>query len=174
MNTTPMIQENQRQKLIQYLSEARSKYMYLLYIAAGGSILFLLPALQSISVMQVTRDLLPEGYASRGSTYLYIWILFVIIFAALFLMGFQRKFGKNAPINCIRRNDFTCEYVTVSQLSDIQGRPPYLMTDTLGTQFVVPVFLECKQMRIGMQVIGIYAADGSRFAMLDPANMPEI
>lgn len=171
MYERPEITENQKQKLIEYLDEARSKHMHLMYIAIAGSVLLFIPGMGMLAA--VVSPNAAGFYAYRGTAVFAVWLICVIGLVVLFLTGYQKKFGSRAPISCIKRGEFTCEYAEIAQLSDIQGRPPYLMTDILGTQYVVPNYLECKQMRIGMRVIGIYAGE-YRFAMMDPVLMQEI
>lgn len=171
MYERPEITETQKQKLIEYLDEARSKHMHMMYIAIAGTVLFFIPGIGVLGELLSPNDTL--FVMPRSSIYFAVWIICVIMLAVLFLTGYQKKFGSHAPISCIKRGEYTCEYAEIAQLSDIQGRPPYLMTDMLGNQYVVPVYLECKQMRIGMRVIGVYAGN-ERFAMMDAEQMQEV
>lgn len=161
MNNQANITEQQLQKIIEYLDEARSKHMHLLYVCIAGAVLFLLPGLMLLG-----------GYGGNRYSYLagIAWVLCVVGGIVLFLTGNQKKFGKGAPIERMKQRNFSCEYITVSQLSDSMGKPPYLVSDSLGKQYICPIYLEFKQLRRGGNAIGIYLTDGTCFAVHDTAE----
>lgn len=161
MNNQANITEQQCQKVIEYLDEARSKHMHLLYVCVAGSILLLIPGLMVLGGYGGSRESVLAGYA---------WFLCVGGAIVLFLTGYQKKFGSRAPIAQMKQRNFSCERIQIAQLSGSEGRPPYLATDSLGKQYVCPIYLEFKQLRQGGDAIGIYLMDGTCFVVHDTAN----
>ena len=164
--------ETQFQHIIEYLEEERSKHMQKLYVSVGGSILLAIPGFVTLSSLQYAKKVGMTGHAgNRFSDAAFLaWLVCVGATIVLFLTGYQKKFGKMALINRFKREEFTCEYITVGGISGSEGRPPYLMRDTNGVDYYVPVYLEFKQMKPGASAIGIYMATGSeRFAVHDTA-----
>lgn len=165
------ITEDQYNKLIAYLEDARGRHMNMLYASIAGSVILTVPGLIVLGSIQYNRNLGMTGYAGNRSTD-FVFILWLFCLAAtvvLFLTGFQRKFGSQCPLSRVKRREFTCENITVGQLSTSEGKPPYLMMDSLGTSYVCPIFLEYKQLKTGMPAIGIFLADGTRFAVHNAA-----
>ncbi|MBR4201173.1 MAG: hypothetical protein IKQ91_07860 [Oscillospiraceae bacterium] len=152
------ITPQQHQKIIEYLDEARSKHMHLLYICIAGSVLLALPGLMLLGGYGGNRYSLLAGIG---------WFVSIVGTVILLLTGYQRVFGSNAPINQFKQHNYSCERITVSQLSGSEGRPPYLVTDSLGKQYVCPVYLEMKAMRQGGTAIGIYLSGSTNFVVHD-------
>lgn len=161
MNNQANITEQQREKIVEYLDEARSKHMHLLYVCVAGSVLFLLPGLMLLGGYGGNRYSVAAGAA---------WFLCIIGTVVLFLTGYQKKFGKAAPIEQMKQHNFSCERITIAQLSDSMGKPPYLISDSLGKQYVCPIYLEFKQLQRGGNAIGIYLPDGTCFAVHDTSE----
>lgn len=155
------ITEQQYQKVLQYLDEARSKHMHLMYLSVGGSVLLALPGLMLL------RGIPGSMYETLAGM---LWFVCLIGTVILVLTGYQKKFGSNAPISMFKQRNFSCESITVSQLSGSEGRPPYLVHDSLGKQYICPVYLEFKQLRQGGKAIGIYLPDGTCLAVHDTAE----
>ncbi|MBP0967372.1 MAG: hypothetical protein J5722_07045 [Oscillospiraceae bacterium] len=167
------LREDQYQRIIEFLDEQRSKFMHKLYISIGGSVLLAVPGMVTLSNIQYSKAVGMDGHAGNRSSdaAFYLWVICVIVTIVLLLTGFQNKFGARALINRFKRREFTCEFVTVGQLSGGEGRPPYLMKDSLGTDYYVPVFLDYKQLKPGGPAIGIYmTSGGERFAVHDPSQ----
>lgn len=162
--------ETQFQRIIDFLDEERSKYLHKMYISIGGTILLAIPGLVTLSNMQYSKAVGMDGHAgNRFSDAAFIlWVLCAVTSVVLFFSGYQSKFGPRALINRFKRQEFTCDYVTVAMLSGGEGRPPYLMKDMLGTDYYVPVFLDYKQMKPGSTAIAVYmTSGGERFAVHD-------
>ena len=173
MYERPEITVSQKAKLAAYLDEVCSSHMHKMYVAIAGTILFLIPGIIVLAEFIIGADKGFDASYFRENGYFLAWIVSVGALVYLFLTGYQRKFGKNSLVNRVRRGEYTCEYIIIAQISDIQGKPPYLLLDTLGNQYVVPNYLECKQMRIGMRAVGLYV-DDICLAMLDPALIPQM
>lgn len=158
MNERITITEEQYRKLLEYLDEVRSKHMNKLYLCIAGSVLLAVPGL-----------MLLFGYG--GGRYVALaglgWIGSLAGTVILLVTGYQKVFGSNAPITHFKQRNYSCGKITISQLSDSAGRPPYLVSDTLGKQYVCPVFLEFKAMRRGGTATSVILPDGTAFAVHD-------
>ena len=165
--------EVQFQRIVDFLEEERSKHMHKMYVSVGGSILLAIPGLVTLSSIQYSQKVGMTGHAGNRFSDLafFLWLVCVGATVVLFLTGFQKKFGNMALINRFKREEFTCERITVSGISGGEGRPPYLMRDTNGTDYYVPVYLEYKEMKPGAPAIGIYmTSGGERFAVHDAST----
>lgn len=161
MEQKATITEQQRQKIIEYLDEARSKHMHLLYICIAGSVLLALPGLMLLGGYGGNRYSMAAGL---------LWYVCLAGLVVLFLTGWKKKFGPQASISQLKQNNYSCQLIAVSQLSGSEGRPPYLVTDSLGKQYVCPVYLEFKQLRQGGTAVGIYLPDGTCLAVHNTAD----
>lgn len=154
------ITEQQYQKLLQYLDESRSKHMTLMYICIGGTVLDFLPGITMFS-----------GF---GNVYVtlagFLWICCVIGLIVLFLTGYQKHFGGNSSYSCVKRRAYSCAPITISTVSGSEGRPPYLLNDSLGLQYVSPVYMEFRKFRAGSNAIGLTLINGKRFAFAEPGE----
>ncbi|MBR3045909.1 MAG: hypothetical protein IKI45_15680 [Oscillospiraceae bacterium] len=158
--THAAITENQKRKILEYLDDARSKHLHMLYLCIAGDVLLFLPGIAIFS-----------GFANRYVTLAgALWFICLIGTAILLLTGWNRVFGSNSAYARMQRNEYSCEYITVSTTSDSAGRPPYLLNDSLGQQYVCPIFVEFKLLHAGSRAIGIYLNDGTRFAVHDTAG----
>ena len=166
------LREDQYQRIIEFLDEQRSKFMHKLYISIGGPVLLAVPGIITLSNMAYSKRVGMSGHVGNRTSdaAFYVWVICVVATVILFITGYQSKFGPRALINRFKRREFSCEFVTVGQLSGGEGRPPYLMKDSLGTDYYVPVFLDYKQLKIGGPAIAVYmTSGGERFAVHDPA-----
>lgn len=161
MNNRVTITELQYQKALQYLDDARSKHLHLMYISVGGSVLLASPGLMLLGGIPGDRYMTLAGM---------MWFACLIGTVILFLTGYQRKFGRNSTYAQFKERHYSCEMITIDQLSGSEGRPPYLVTDQLGKQYICPVYLEFKQLRQGGNAIGIYLMDGTCLVMHDTAE----
>ena len=148
------ITAHQQQKLVEYLDEARSKHMHMLYICVAGSVLLLLPGLSLFT-----------GFGNMYSNLAgVLWILSVIGLVILLVTGYQKYFGGNCAYSCAKRGAYSCGEITVSTVSGSEGRPPYLLNDAAGNQYICPVYMEFKTMHAGCTAIGVTLINGMRFA----------
>lgn len=167
------LREDQYQRIIEFLDEQRSKFMHRLYVSIGGTVLLAIPGLVTLSNMAYSKNVGMSAHAGNrySDAAFYLWVICAVATVILLITGYQSKFGSRALINRFKRREFTCEFVTVGQLSGGDGRPPYLMKDTLGTDYYVPVFLDYKQMKPGLTAIAVYmTTGGERFAVHDTYN----
>ena len=163
---------DQYERIIEFLDEQRSKFMHRLYISMGGTVLLAVPGIMTLSNMAYAKKVGMSSHAGNRASdaAFYVWVICVVATIILLITGYQSKFGTRALINRFKRREFSCEFVTVGQLSGGEGRPPYLMKDSLGTDYYVPVFLDYKQLKIGGPAIAVYmTSGGERFAVHDPA-----
>lgn len=145
----------QKQKLIEYLEEKRSKHMNLMYICIAGSVLLFLPGL----------SLFASNYGNIYSNLAgCLWIVCVVGLVILLLTGYQKHFGGNSAISCAKRGAYSCAPITVGTVSGNEGRPPYLLSDSMGNQYICPVYMEFKYMRTGSTAVGVTLVNGMRFA----------
>ncbi len=152
------ITEQQHQKLLQYLDEARGKFMNMLYICIGGSVLLCLPGLT-----------LFNGFGTRYSRMAGIlWYVALIGLIVLLVTGYPKYLGSNSAYACAKRRAYFCTPITISNVSGSEGRPPYLLNDTMGNQYVCPVYLEFKSFRSGGGAIGVTLTNGTRYAFAAP------
>ncbi|MCQ2407496.1 MAG: hypothetical protein MJ065_03080 [Oscillospiraceae bacterium] len=161
MTTQVNLTESQYQHLLAALDEERSKFMNLLYISAGGSILLLLPGIMSLS---------GRGGGLYVSAAGALWLICAIMTAVLLITGYQKKFGSNCPYSQLKNRNYTCELIQVTAKSGAEGRPPYLLTDVMGNQFVCPIYMEFKYIQPGGNAIGVFLQSGGRYAVHDPSN----
>ena len=152
------ITPQQHQKILEYLDEARSKHMNMLYVCIAGSVLLALPGLMLLGGYGGNRYSLLAGVA---------WFGCLIGTLLLVITGYQKVFGANAPINLIKQHNYSCGKITVSQCSGSEGRPPYLVTDALGKQYICPIYLEFKALRPGGTAVAVYLPGGTSFAVHD-------
>ena len=161
MNTQVNLTESQYQHLLEALDEERSKFMNLLYFSVGGSILLLIPG-----IMVVTG----RGGGIYVSIAGVLWLLCVVMAVVLLITGYQKKFGSNCPHSQLKNRNYTCERIHVASKSGAEGRPPYLLTDVMGNQFVCPIYMEFKYIRQGGSAIGVFFPSGGRYAVHDPSG----
>ena len=161
MDTQARITNHQKEQIVQYLDEARSKHLHLLYICIAGAVLFAVPGLMILGGYQV------GGYAGLAGI---CWFLCLIGGVILFLTGYNKKFGSKSPYNQVKSGSYTCELITISEKSGSEGKPPYLANDTKGRQFVCPVYLEFKHLQVGQQAVGVELVDGTSFVMNIPVD----
>lgn len=161
MNTQVNLTEDQYRHLLDALEDERGKFMNLLYFSIGGSILLFLPGIMTVT--------------GRGSG-IYVqaagvlWALCVVMAVVLFIMGYQKKFGSNCPHSQLKNRNYTCELIKVASKSGSEGRPPYLLTDVMGNQFVCPIYLEFKYIQVGGNAIGVFFPSGGRYVVHDSSN----
>lgn len=152
------ITEQQHQKLVQYLDDARGKHMNLMYLCIAGSVLLFLPGVTLLT-----------GF---GNVYVTLagvgWFCCIIGLVILFLTGYQKHFGSNSAYSCAKRRAYSCSSITVSTVSGSEGRPPYLLNDTLGMQYISPVYMEFKKFHAGGTAIGVTLINGMRYAFAEP------
>lgn len=154
------ITDEQHRKILEYLDEARSKHMNMLYLCIAGDVLLLLPGVT-----------LFKGYGNIYSMLAgALWYFCLIGTAILLLTGWNKKIGSNSAYARMQRREYSCEYITVSTTSDSAGRPPYLLNDARGQQYICPIFMEFKLLHAGSRAVGVCLNDGTRFAVHDSAN----
>ncbi len=165
--------EDQYQKIITFLDELRSKHMHKMYVSIGGSILLTIPGLITLSSLQYSDKLNMEQHAGNlfSDAAFILWLICLGATLVLFLTGYQKYFGSRALVNRFKRQEFSCTFVKVGQMSGSEGRPPYLMKDTAGTDYYVPLYLDFKQMKPGETAVGIFmTGGGERFAVSIPSS----
>ncbi len=152
------ITEQQHQKLIQYLEDARGKHMNLLYISIAGSVLLFFPGMSLLS-----------GFGNLYSTLAgVLWIVCVIGLVVLLATGYQKYFGGNSAYACAKRRAYSCAAITVGNVSGSEGRPPYLLNDAMGNQYISPIYMEFKTFRSGGSAIGVTLVNGMRYVFAEP------
>ena len=154
------ITSQQQQKLVEYLDEARSKHMHLIYICIAGAVLLFLPGLSLLTAGEFSNL-----YVSVAG---FFWIVSIIGLVILLLTGYQKYFGGNSAISCAKRGAYSCAPITVSSVSGSEGRPPYLLNDSAGNQYICPVYIEFKYLHAGSMAIGVTLVNGMRFAFCEP------
>lgn len=161
MNEKARITNHQKEQIVQYLDEARSKHMHLLYIAIGGGVLCAVPGIMLLNGFS------GNFYSSIAGLF---WYICLIGGAVLFFTGYNKKFGPKSPYSMVKSGNYTCELITVSQKSGSEGRPPYLVSDQRGRQFICPVYLEFKHIQVGQQAVGVELIDGTSYVMNIPTD----
>ena len=174
METTPKanLTEDQFNKIINFMEEARAKHMQKLYVSVGGSILLAIPGLITLSSIQSSKAAGLSGHFGNlwSDAAFVLWLICLGATVVFFLTGYQKQFGSQCQLNRFKRHEFSCEHITVGELSGSEGKPPYLMKDSFGSDYICPVYLEFKQLKVGGPAIGVYLTGGERYAVHNPAN----
>lgn len=149
------ITDEQQRKLLEYLDEARSKHMHMLYLCIAGDVLCAIPGIMLLAGISASR------YTDLAGI---LWFASIIGTVVLFLTGYRKVFGSGCAYDQVKQKNYYCEEVTISQRSGGEGKPPYLVSDQRGKQLICPVYLEFKALQIGSRALAVNLPNGTSFA----------